>query len=168
MKVLTASIAIVLGIHSWAAANDAKTSEIKLSEDEKAFLEMANNARAKCKLPPLAINELLLRAARDHAVTMAKKGEMNHVIDGMDTAKRVKAAGFDYEKVAENIAACEKGTAAKVFSGWMEAQHNKDNILSDEFKELGVGVAKNDKGETYYTLIFASARPKREPTRVAR
>jgi uncharacterized protein YkwD len=83
---------------------------------------------------------------------------MNHVLDGKDAAQRVKATSYEYEKVAENIASCEKCKAEAVFKNWMETEHSKENILNEDFKELGIGVAKNDKGETYYTLVFASSR----------
>ena len=133
----------------------------ELSEEEKPFLELANQARGKAKLPPLSINPQLLKAARDHASNMAKKCEMNHVLDGKDPPQRVKSQSYEYEKVAENIASCDKGAAAEVFKNWMETQHNKENILNEEFKEVGIGVAKNEKGEFYYTLVFAVARTKR-------
>ena len=145
-------------VHADAAKDPAKP---ELSQEEKAFVDLANQARAKAKLPLLTVNAQLLQTARDHAANMAKKGEMNHVLDGHDAAQRVKEHGYEYEKVAENIAACEKGVSAEVFRNWMESQHNKDNILNEEFREFGIGVGKNEKGEVYYTLVFASARPKR-------
>jgi len=138
-----------------------ETGKVELSQEEKAFLELTNQARAKAKLPPLAVSAALLQAAREHAANMAAKSEMNHVIDGKDAAQRVKSHAYVFEKVAENIAACEKNNAAGVFRNWMECQHNKDNVLNDEFKELGIGIAKNEKGETYYALVFATPRPKR-------
>jgi uncharacterized protein YkwD len=151
-----------LGASPWVMADAIKEpAKPELSEEEKPFLELANQARAKAKLPPLTINAQLLRAARDHASNMAKKCEMNHVLDGKDPPQRVKSQSYEYEKVAENIASCEKRPAAEVFKNWMETQHNKENIMNEEFKEVGIGVAKNDKGETYYTLVFGVARSKR-------
>ena len=148
-------------VFSLADAEPPKDSaKVQLSEEEKAFLELANQARAKAKLPPLTVSAALLAAAREHAANMAAKSEMNHVLDGKDTAHRVRSHGYEFEKVAENIAACEKNNAAEVFRNWMECQHNKDNVLNDEFKELGIGIAKSEKGETYYALVFATPRPK--------
>jgi uncharacterized protein YkwD len=140
-------------------AEDAKEpAKPELSEDEKPFLELANQARTKARLPALSLNKQLIKAAREHAANMATKCEMNHVLDGKDLAQRVKETSYEFEKVAENIASCEKGEAEAVFKNWMETEHNKENILNEDFKELGIGVAKNDKGETYYTLVFAAAR----------
>jgi uncharacterized protein YkwD len=151
-----------LGVSTLVMADAVKdAAKPELSDDEKPFLELANQARTKAKLPPLSINPQLLKAARDHASNMAKKCEMNHVLDGKDPPQRVKSQSYEYEKVAENIASCEKGTPSDVFKNWMETQHNKENILNEEFKEVGIGVAKNDKGEFYYTLVFAVARSKR-------
>jgi uncharacterized protein YkwD len=143
-------------------ADEAKEpAKPELSDDEKPFLELANQARAKAKLPALALNKQLLKVARDHAANMANKSEMNHVLDGKDPAQRVKATSYEFERVAESIASCEKSTADVVFKNWMETLHNKENILNEDFKELGIGVAKNDRGETYYTIVFAAARARK-------
>ncbi|MFL5243213.1 MAG: CAP domain-containing protein [Gemmataceae bacterium] len=161
-SVLVFSCVAALAAQAFVQADGAKEpAKTELTQDEKAFFDLTNQARTRAKLPALSLNPHLLRAARDHAANMAKKGEMNHLLDGHDAAQRVKGQGYDYEKVAENIAAYEKCTSADVFKGWMDSQHNKDNILNEEFKEVGIGIGKNDKGEVYYALVFASARPKR-------
>jgi uncharacterized protein YkwD len=134
----------------------------KLTADEAKILELTNEAREKEKLEPLKLNPVLTEVARAHSANMAKKGEMNHVLDGKKPSDRVKAAGYDYAWVGENIAQTDGEPPAGVFKHWMESPHHKENILREQFTEIGIGIARNDKGEIYYTQVFGSPRKKRE------
>jgi uncharacterized protein YkwD len=131
-----------------------------LTDDEQKLIEWTNKARAEKDLPPLAVNARLTAAARGHSANMAKKGEMSHVLDGKSPADRVKAAGYDYSYVGENIAVGENTPLEQVFKGWMESKPHRENILKPRYREIGVGIAKNDKGETYYTQVFGAPKTK--------
>ena len=41
--------------------------------------------------------------------------------------------------------------------GWMNSKVHRENILEPAFAEVGIGVARNDKGEMYYTQDFGMA-----------
>jgi uncharacterized protein YkwD len=127
-----------------------------LTADEKTVLELTNKARAEKNLAPLTINTLLTNAARGHSANMAKKGEMNHVLDGKNPADRVKDAGYQYSYAGENIAVGENVTVQQIFEQWMLSKGHRDNILKAEYREIGIGIARNDKGEVYYTQVFGS------------
>jgi uncharacterized protein YkwD len=122
---------------------------------------MTNDARAKEKLPPLKPNPVLFRIARLHSANMAKQGEMNHVLDGKNPAQRTLAGGYDYAKVAENIAESNGAPLKDIMEGWMNSKIHRDNILKAGFEEGGLGVARNDKGNVYYTQLFGTQRKKR-------
>jgi uncharacterized protein YkwD len=134
----------------------------KLRAEEQKVLELTNAAREKEKLEPLKLNPVLTEVARAHSANMAKKGQMEHVLDGKKPSDRVKAAGYDYSWIGENIAETDGDTPDVIFKRWMESPHHKENILRDKFTEIGVGMARNDKGEIYYTQVFASPRKKRD------
>ncbi len=154
-------LAVVLLGAGLAVAADSKTDDTKLSKDEERILELTNAARAKEKLPPLKVNATLLKVARAHAANMAKQHKMEHVLDDKTPAQRIDKAGYDYRSVGENIAAGEKGaTLDAVFKGWMESKAHRENILSPKYDEIGLGLATDDKGETYYTQDFGKQRPK--------
>ncbi len=91
---------------------------------------------------------------------MAKQQKMEHVLDDKTPGQRVLAAGYDYGKVSENIAVSEGDEAplAIIVKGWMESRSHRENLLSDKVTETGLGIAKNDKGEVYYTQVFARPR----------
>jgi len=134
----------------------------QLAEDEKELLELTNKERARVKLPPLVPDPILCKVARAHSANMAKQGEMRHVLDGKNPADRAREAGYDYAKVGENIGVGEKGAPLEdAVKGWMDSPPHRANILNRRFREIGVGIARNDKGEIYYTQVFATPRKRR-------
>jgi uncharacterized protein YkwD len=142
-------------------AADKKADETKLSKDEQRILDLTNEARAKEKLSPVKVNATLLKAARAHAANMAKQHKMEHELDNVNPAQRIEKAGYDYRSVGENIGFGEKGaTVEDVFKAWMESKVHRDNILSPKYDEVGLGLATDDKGETYYAQDFGKQRPK--------
>jgi uncharacterized protein YkwD len=145
-----------------AAGEDKKdTPRVQLSDQEKDLLKLTNAERAKEKLPPLEPNPLLFKAARAHSANMARQGKMEHVLDGKNPAQRVLDIGYDYAKVGENIGVGENVPMTEIMKGWMASKHHRENILNGKFTEIGLGVARNGKGEVYYTQVFGTPRRKR-------
>jgi uncharacterized protein YkwD len=132
---------------------DPKKDEPKLSAEEKEVLELTNAERKAANLPPLTVNAKLLDAARAHAANMAKQEKMEHVLDGKTHADRTKAAGYASGFVGENIAWNAK-TPKDTLSAWMNSPGHKANILSGEYAEMGMAVAKSEKGEPYWVQVF--------------
>jgi uncharacterized protein YkwD len=143
-----------------AADKGEQKPSVTLSDDEKTILDLTNKARAEKKLPPLTVDPLLTAAARAHSANMAKKGEMNHVLDGKNPADRVKDAGYSYSWTGENIAVGENVTVPDIFEGWMKSKAHRENILKPEYQEIGISTARNDKGEVYYTQVFGTKEKK--------
>jgi uncharacterized protein YkwD len=140
------------------AAEDKKElqPDPPLNADETTILELTNKARVEKELPRLTINPLLTKAARAHSANMAKQEKMDHVLDGKNPSDRVKAAGYKYSWTGENIAVGENVTVQQIFDGWMNSEGHRKNILKKEYREIGVGSARNDKGEVYYTQVFGA------------
>ena len=128
------------------------------TEDEQKLLEWTNKARAEQNLPPFKANARLTAAARGHSADMARQGKMSHVLDGKTPADRVRAAGYDYASVGENIATGAGVTLEQVFKGWMDSKEHRENILRPGYRETGLGIARNAKGETYYTQTFGAPK----------
>jgi uncharacterized protein YkwD len=156
--------AFLLVLSMWSAplarSEQKEKPKFEMSEEEKTLLELTNKERAKEKLPPLEANPLLFKLARAHSANMAKKGEMNHVLDGKGPSERAKDAGYDYLNLAENVATAENTPLADVMKGWMESKIHRDNILGKEVTEIGLGVVRTEKGEYYFTQVFG--RPKKK------
>ncbi len=139
-----------------AADSKERDANAPLTADEQKIVELTNKAREEKMLPPLTVNPTLTAAARAHSANMAKQGQMSHVLDGKNPAQRVKAAGYRYSRTGENIAMGENVSLARIFQGWMDSKGHRENILKPEYREIGVGIARNDKGEIYYTQVFGT------------
>ena len=137
----------------------ADEPKFKLTDQEKKLLELTNAERMKEDLPPLKINVTLMKLARDHSKNMAKQGKLEHELDDKTPRDRLVKSGYPFRTFGENIA-YEEGAMdlAAVMKGWMDSPGHKKNILGKDFTEIGISLASNGKGETYYTQVFARAR----------
>lgn len=138
-------------------SGDRKTTP-ELSTDEKTILDLTNKTRAAKDLPPLTVNAVLTNVARAHSANMAKQDKMDHELDGKNPSDRVKAAGYKYSWTGENIAMGENVTIPEIFEGWMKSKGHRENILNEHYREIGIGIARNDKGKVYYTQEFGTPR----------
>jgi uncharacterized protein YkwD len=141
-------------------AADDPPPKLELSAAEQAILDATNKEREKENLPALKLNPLLCEAARAHSANMAKQGKMEHELDGKTPVDRIKATGYEYAYIAENIAVSNGKSPAGIVEAWMESKVHKENILNEKYTEIGIGVVKNDKGETYYTQEFGAPKKK--------
>ncbi len=148
------SAALLLSALAPLAAQDKKDKDDgKPTKEEQAVIDLTNAERKKADLPPLAPAPKLTAAARGHAANMAKQDKLEHTLDDKTFADRAKAAGYEYRALGENIA-WGAPAPAKAVAGWMDSKPHKENILKAEFTEIGVGVAKNAKGQRYWVQVF--------------
>ena len=148
----------VLGlIVSVLPAGQARPFE-QSAEETKVF-ELTNQERKGKDLPALVLNPALSKIARAHSENMARKGKMEHKLDGKDSVDRLRDAGYKFMKAAENIAEAEKGAELPtIIKAWMESEGHRKNILSAEYTEFGVGIARDKVGTCYLTQVFAKPR----------
>ena len=133
------------------------SEKFALTAEEKAILELTNAARKKANLPPLAANPTLTKAARGHRQNQAKQDKLDHELDGKKPSDRVRAAGYRYRAVGENVAMGSKNvTVAEIFEGWMESPGHRANILNGKYTQIGIGMGVTSRGRRYYTQVFAS------------
>ena len=96
---------------------------------------------------PLAMNTLLIDAARDHSQWMLDANTFSHTGEGGSTiGERIQAAGYEYSLAGENIAWIgQQGTIDLVdaiydhHEGLFLSPGHRVNILREGFYELGVG-----------------------------
>jgi uncharacterized protein YkwD len=168
IRCLSSSLVLALlgtAVLPFAGAEDkVATSKLEVSRDEQMLLDLLNKERAKEKLPALKPNPILFRVARAHSANMARQRKMEHDLDGKNPAQRILAAGYDYGRAAENIAMSEGPGVPmpKIVESWMNSKIHRENLLSDAVSETGLGIARNDKGEVYYTQLFARPRKVRK------
>ncbi len=129
-----------------------------IADMEQAVHQQVNQYRAQKGLPPLSLNETISEQCREHSQNMAN-GSVPFSHDGFDV--RVDAIGLQitYRAAAENVA-YNYGHADPVrqaVTGWIGSDGHRENMEGD-FDLTGVGVAKNAKGEYYFTQIFIKRR----------
>jgi uncharacterized protein YkwD len=149
------SLAVFAAAACLALADPPKKDEPpKLSAEEQMLLEWTNKARAEKKLPPVRPHATLLAVARAHAQHMAKTGELTHEPGGKKPPQRVEEAGYDARWLGENVGGGD-GPLATIFKHWLESPVHRMNILSEKAEEIGLGFAKDAKGQMYTTQVFA-------------
>ena len=151
-RVLFIPVLLALTLAGGGAAQEPK---FKLSAEEQKLLDLTNAERKKKDLPSLKANATLVQVARAHSANMAKQGKMEHKLDGKDPYERMKAAGYRFRAAAENIARSGE-ELEDVVKGWMNSKIHRENILTPELTEIGLGMAKADDGTVYYTQVFAT------------
>lgn len=141
-----------------AAPVPSTSASAAATAPEAAVAVLVNAERAKAGCAALTVNAALTQAARAHSTDMATRNYFSHdTPEGVPFSDRITAAGYSWSGAAENIA-MGQADAASVMDSWMNSAGHKANILNCGYKDLGVGVAANAKGQLYWTQDFASAR----------
>ncbi len=125
----------------------AQIIPVQNEDYEQRLVELVNTERAAVGLAPLKRNDALSNASRYHANDMMVDVYFQHdsydIVNGSLTIvcgvwTRVKNF-YSYDLAAgENIAAGQD-TPDQVMSAWMASDGHRANILSANFRELGVG-----------------------------
>lgn len=121
---------------------------------EKEVVRLVNIERANNGLAPLKENWELSRIARYKSDDMISKNYFSHTSPTYGSPfKMMNSFGLKYSSAGENIAMGQK-TAKEVVQGWMNSPGHRSNILNKSFTEIGVGLSKDSKGNTYWTQMF--------------
>jgi uncharacterized protein YkwD len=144
--------------------------EIFLNEQEEKVLALHNETRAERGLKPLCVHPKLQKAARAHSQEMIDKDYAAHESFNGETVKqRLKRFGYGFSRYSyyaygENIAwgSGPQGSPESVFGFWMNSPDHRPNILSEKFRQIGVG-ARTGTFQTYgestmYTVDFGVRR----------
>jgi len=156
---MSRSVVLLLACVLFQGGEKKAPPRLELSSDEQKIVDLTNRERAQKKLPPLTPNALLFQVARAHSSNMARQDKMDHVLDGKDVEQRVLAAGYDYLRVGENLGWSDRIALDKLLKEWMQSKAHREHILDGRFQEIGVGLARNTKGELYYTQVFGTPQP---------
>ena len=128
---------------------------LKMSAEEQEVVKLTNAQRKLAGVDELQTDIRLFQSARLHAANMAKQNKLEHDLDGKTMVDRLQATGYNLESVAENIA-WKQTTPRKLIAVWMESEVHKKNMLTSDFVHVGVGMVKNDKGEPYWVVVYAT------------
>lgn len=121
---------------------------------QKKVVELVNVERSKNGLKPLKMNTELSKVATLKSQDMAKLNYFSHTSPTYGSPfDMMKKYGISYRTAGENIA-MGQSTPEQVMQGWMNSSGHRANILKSSFTQIGVGIAKNSKGQLYWTQQF--------------
>ena len=129
-----------------------------------AILCLLNEERQSRGLKALEDESRLLKAAKRHSSDMVRRRYFDHKSpDGATMVDRAKAAKYVPKdkswRVAENLAwgSGSYGSARHVVASWMKSNMHRKNILDDELRHVGVGLAggtpSGRRGATFTLLL---------------
>lgn len=158
-----AVLTVAAAVRCTAQAGSTGGNKVKLEPGEAKILELTNAARKDKKLPPLKLSPLLTEVARKHSTNMAKQHKLDHMLDGKGTKERLKDAGYRFLAWGENIFFNRdySEAAAEGFKWWMGSKPHRANILEPRLREIGIGLARDDKGHVYFTQVFGTPYKRR-------
>lgn len=108
----------------------------------------------------LRLSAPLQEAAREHARDMAANGFLDHSgSDGSGPSDRVTRAGYDWKRVAENIAAGQTH-AEDVAATWLRSAGHCENLMDLRYTETGIAYAvqRGDSRGVFWVQIYAKPR----------
>lgn len=117
-------------------------------------IELTNDERADLDAPPLVRNETLNAAAQLKAQHMARNEYFSHYSpDGVSPWYWFDEAGYVYAHAGENLA-IHFTDSSEVVEAWMNSPTHRENIVSSQYTEIGVGTAKGefDGYDTVYVV----------------
>ncbi|HEU4701890.1 MAG TPA: CAP domain-containing protein [Conexibacter sp.] len=137
-----------------------RAAAIRRSRD--ATLCLLNRVRARHGLAPLRLNRKLSRAARRHSRDMVRHRYFAHDSrDGRSPFDRMRATRYVPRNASwwlgENIGwgSGTRSEPAAMVRAWMHSPPHRANILSRNFRDIGIGIAPGapvgGRGATYTT-----------------
>ena len=122
-----------------AVPTPAAASVTEISPEE--IIAATNNVRDVYQRHPLSNHPALQLAAVNKALQMSENSEFAHHLSG-DTSiwSAVEQSGYQYRSLGENLAV-HFTQADSVVDAWMNSPAHKQNLLSENYDDIGVGVA---------------------------
>jgi uncharacterized protein YkwD len=145
----------VLTIADASPTGTAEPPGFRLSKDEQALLDLTNKARQKEGLRPLKANAKLFEAARKHSANMARQQHLSHTLDGKNVGDRLREVRYRGFGWGENVATGQS-TPSEAIETWLDSPGHRKNMLSRSYREIGLGIAKDEDGGLYWTQVFAT------------
>ena len=123
-----------------------------------ALLEAANTERANAGLPPLRMDAQLTEAAQTHACRNAERGQVSHRGSWFaGLGRRLRRVDYPYAMAVENLGAGQ-ANPAEVMRDWARSPAHRVNLLAEQARDTGFGVARAADGWLHWVMIAAARR----------
>ncbi|MHC4397987.1 MAG: CAP domain-containing protein, partial [Planctomycetota bacterium] len=124
------------------------------------LVDQTNESRLSNNLLPLKINSALEEAAKLKAQDMAQKGYFAHTSpDGKAPWHWLSETSYQFNAAGENLA-INFSESKDVSEAWMKSTLHRDNILNQNFTEIGIATARGMyKGQEAIFVVQFFGRP---------
>lgn len=128
------------------------SSDIRALETE--VIRLVNIERAKAGRSALTENSKISNVARIKAKDFINNSYFSHNSPTYGTPfEMLRSFGITFTAAAENIASGQR-SAAEVMNTWMNSSGHRTNILNSTYNQIGVGVARDNKDNTFWVQMF--------------
>ncbi|KAJ9067899.1 hypothetical protein DSO57_1034275 [Entomophthora muscae] len=108
--------------------------------DINQMLWQVNEMRSLVGERPLRLNEKLSVACQKHSEDQARMKRLTHVgSDGSDFPRRVLLNGYNYRKIAENIAYGQRNVT-EVMKTWLKNRETYGLLIDGAYTDFGAGM----------------------------
>jgi predicted Zn finger-like uncharacterized protein len=129
---------------------------VNLNRERAELAKLTGELRTKNQQPAHKPNRKLDQAALAYAQKMAKQGKVDEVVDVQFVADNAQAAGYQFLALNASAAGGPAVTAQAVMKLWTDSKDAQQLMLDKQYQEIGVGVARDDKGALYYVQVYAT------------
>ena len=163
-----AALAAPAGAHASAQdaacpGADAVPTAATVAQSSQAILCLLNDERAAAGLRPVAETAGLTQPSAAYSARMVAESFFAHVSpDGSTLVDRLTAARYiapdgDWT-VGENLAwgQGDLGTPRNIVVAWMNSPGHRQNILTGEFDEIGIGIALGTPGDPSWGATYTT------------
>jgi uncharacterized protein YkwD len=121
------------------------------------LVDLVNAERQRANLPALTANGALSRSAQGYAIVLADGTCFAHDC-GSQLVQRALGAGYNnWLNLGENIAAGHL-TPEAVMAAWMGSPGHRSNILSGNYRDIGIGLAASSNGTLMWVQDFGRSQ----------
>lgn len=126
-----------------STGTSTSTTSFNMSADEKIIFDLLNKARTNAGLSKLSADTTLFKVARLKAQDMVKNSYFSHTSPTYGSPfKMMKTYGISYKVAGENIAG--NPSLQDAVTAWLNSPTHKQNILSNSYNYIGIGIEKSD------------------------
>ena len=119
----------------------------------ETVLTLINNAREQAGIAPLQIYDLLDSTAKSKAKDMVDNNYFSHDSPTYGSPfNMMKNAGITYRTAGENIAG--NPSVEKAVKSWLESETHRENILSNAYNFIGIGIEESDTYGYVIVVMF--------------
>lgn len=126
---------------------------------------LLNKERIDYGLAPLNVDFDLNIAARNKSKDMLNRNYFEHYAYHLTPWDFINNAGYKYMYAGENLA-MDFQTSEGMVSAWMNSPLHRQNILSENYEDLGIGIIKGvytENGQNKETVLVSNMFGRKKP-----